>query len=76
MNEMSILSRYADEMTAVQYITDPAIARDEEIRDLILVLLISTSFISKLKIKIQNILQKDNRQKRLLSMNYLLYPTK
>ena len=39
MNEMSILSRYADEMTAVQYITDPAIARDEEIKDLILVLL-------------------------------------
>lgn len=39
MNEMSILSRYADEMTATQYITDPAIARDKEIKDLILVLL-------------------------------------
>ena len=39
MNEMSILSRYADEMTAAKYITDPAIARDEEIKNLILVLL-------------------------------------
>ena len=39
MNEMSILSRYADDMTATQYITDPAIARDKEIKDLILVLL-------------------------------------
>lgn len=39
MNEGSILSRYADEMTAAQYITDPAIARDEEIKNLILVLL-------------------------------------
>ena len=39
MNETSILSRYADEMTMAQYITDPAIARDEEIKNLILVLL-------------------------------------
>lgn len=39
MNGESILSRYADEMTANQYITDPAIARDKEIKDLILVLL-------------------------------------
>lgn len=39
MNEMSILSRYADEMTSIKYITDPAIARDEEIKNLILVLL-------------------------------------
>lgn len=39
MNEVSILNRYADEMTAMQYITDPAIARDEEIKNLILVLL-------------------------------------
>lgn len=38
-NEASILSRYADEMTANQYITDPAIARDNEIKNLILVLL-------------------------------------
>lgn len=39
MNNGSILGRYADEMTANQYITDPAIARDEEIKNLILVLL-------------------------------------
>lgn len=38
-NEVSILSRYADEMTATRYITDPAVARDEEIKNLILVLL-------------------------------------
>ena len=38
MNNESILSRYADEMTANQYITDPAIARDKEIKELILVL--------------------------------------
>jgi len=35
----SILARYADEMTSNTYITDPAIARDEEIKNLILVLL-------------------------------------
>ena len=34
MNEGSILSRYADEMTSAQYITDPAIARDNEIKNL------------------------------------------
>lgn len=39
MNQDSILSRYADEMTSVNYITDPAIARDDEIKNLILVLL-------------------------------------
>ena len=39
MNENSILSRYADDMTANQYLTDPAIARNKEIKDLILVLL-------------------------------------
>ena len=39
MNDVSILARYADEMTANKYITDPAIARDEEIKNLILVLL-------------------------------------
>lgn len=39
MNNESILNRYADEMTANSYITDPAIARDEEIKNLILVLL-------------------------------------
>ena len=39
MNQDSILARYADEMTSAQYITNPAIARDEEIKNLILVLL-------------------------------------
>lgn len=39
MDNYSVLSRYADEMTAIKYITDPAIARDEEIKNLILVLL-------------------------------------
>lgn len=39
MNNESILNRYADEMTSSTYITDPAIARDEEIKNLILVLL-------------------------------------
>jgi len=39
MNFDTILSRYADEMTASTYITDPAIARDLEIKNLILVLL-------------------------------------
>lgn len=35
----SILLRYSDEMTAASYITNPAVARDEEIKNLILVLL-------------------------------------
>lgn len=39
MNNESILARYADEMTSNVYITDPAISRDEEIKNLILVLL-------------------------------------
>ena len=39
MNQNSMLVRYADEMTQATYITDPAIARDEEIKKLILVLL-------------------------------------
>lgn len=34
-----MLQRYADEMTATNYITDPSIAREEEIKDLILILL-------------------------------------
>ena len=38
-NNDSILAKYADEMTSNTYITDPAIARDEEIKKLILVLL-------------------------------------
>ena len=39
MNNNSILEMYADEMTANTYITDPAVARDNEIKNLILVLL-------------------------------------
>lgn len=38
MND-SILGRYADEMTSNTYITNPAIARDKELKELILVLL-------------------------------------
>ena len=38
MND-SILSKYADEMTANKYITDPSVARDSEIKKLVLVLL-------------------------------------
>ena len=34
-----MLQRYADEMTATNYITDPSIAREEEIKELILILL-------------------------------------
>ena len=39
MNDNSILKKYADEMTSNKYITDPSVARDEEIKKLILVLL-------------------------------------
>lgn len=42
MNELqegSMLKRYADELTAVNYITNPAIAREEELKKLMLVLL-------------------------------------
>lgn len=40
MNEqISMLERYGDNLTAKEYITDPAIARDSEIRDCILALL-------------------------------------
>ena len=35
----SILNNYGEELTSKQYITDPAIARDEEIKQMILVLL-------------------------------------
>jgi len=35
----SILNRYADELTTNEYITNPAIARDDEIKETILVLL-------------------------------------
>jgi len=39
MNQFYMLSRYADDLTGAQYITNPAVARDEEIKRLILVLL-------------------------------------
>ena len=39
MTDDTILNRYADELTSVKYITNPAIARDKEIKELILVLL-------------------------------------
>lgn len=39
MNSYSILERYSDNLTEVTYITNPAVARDEEIKKLILVLL-------------------------------------
>ena len=35
----SILDRYAEDLIARNYITDPAIAREEEIKELILILL-------------------------------------
>lgn len=38
--EYSILENYGEELTGKDYITDPAICRDEEIKELILVLLI------------------------------------
>ncbi len=38
-NNFSILENYGEELTAKQYLTDPAIARDEEIKEMILVLL-------------------------------------
>ena len=39
MNQDSMIARYADELTSEVYITDPAIARDTEIKEVILVLL-------------------------------------
>ena len=39
MNQESMIAKYADELTKEVYITNPAIARDEEIKKLILVLL-------------------------------------
>ena len=39
MMRESILDKYSDILTDVNYITDPAIARDDEIKKLILVLL-------------------------------------
>ena len=39
MNESSMLERYGENFTAREYITNPAIGRDEEIKQLILILL-------------------------------------
>lgn len=39
MNNTTILQKYADELTSKTYLTNPAIARDKEIKDMILVLL-------------------------------------
>ena len=39
ISDVSILSRYADELTSTVYITNPAVARDEEIKKAILILL-------------------------------------
>jgi ATP-dependent Clp protease ATP-binding subunit ClpA len=38
-SEISILKNYSEELTAKEYITNPAIARDEEIKKMILILL-------------------------------------
>lgn len=39
LDENSILRRYADDLTTVRYVTNPAIARDNELKKLMLVLL-------------------------------------
>ncbi len=39
MNNVSILERYGQNLVAKEYITDPAIGRDKEIKELILILL-------------------------------------
>ncbi len=39
MDENSMLTRYGENLTQKEYITDPAIARDEEIKQMILILL-------------------------------------
>ena len=39
MNDFSIINTYAENLIEKEYITDPAIAREEEIKDLILILL-------------------------------------
>ena len=38
-NKFSVLKTYAEDLTSKEYVTNPAIARDEEIKDLILILL-------------------------------------
>lgn len=39
MNKESILEKYGENLTAVKYITNPAIARDKELKELVMVLL-------------------------------------
>ena len=39
MSEISMIERYWENLTSKEYITDPAIARDEEIKQMILTLL-------------------------------------
>ena len=39
MNNESILEKYGENLTAVKYITNPAIARDKELKELVMVLL-------------------------------------
>lgn len=39
MKEESILEKYGENLTAVKYITNPAIARDKELKELVMVLL-------------------------------------
>lgn len=39
MNEISMLERYGEDLTAKNYVTDPAIGRDQEIKQMILTLL-------------------------------------
>lgn len=39
MNEISMLERYGEDLTAKEYITDPAIGREQEIKQMILTLL-------------------------------------
>ena len=39
MNKESILEKYGENLTAVKYITNPAVARDKELKELVMVLL-------------------------------------
>ena len=39
MNNESILERYGDNLTAVKYLVNPAVARDKELKELVMVLL-------------------------------------
>ena len=39
MNNESILEKYGENLTLVKYITNPAIARDKELKELVMVLL-------------------------------------